>query len=64
MVWRSGLRCFWTVLHYGLTVAFGKGFTWCTRYGEANQRGEELAVADVQDEENLGGILLIWTGKN
>lgn len=58
-MWRIGPWRFLTVLRYGWLVAFGKGFTWRTRYGEANQRGEEIAVGDVQDDENLGGISLI-----
>lgn len=29
---------------------------WHTRYREATQKGEETAVSDVQDDDNLGGI--------
>lgn len=29
---------------------------WHTRYREATQKGEETAVSDVQDDDNLCGI--------
>lgn len=51
------LQCFLTVLHYGSLETLGKGFTRHTRYREATQKREDTAVSDVQDDDNLGGIL-------
>lgn len=51
------LQCFLTVLHYGSLEALeAQEKAWHTRYREATQKGEETAVSDVQDDDNLGGI--------